>query len=305
MDKSKTKQAKRQRHVRVEPVQTADSTSVKLRYPISFIASGAVTRKAFRWTPNAPYDVDPVLGSTATPGYSEYAAMYTYSRVERYRVKMTFTNLDNIPIALYTYHSNVDPGTAGTSAVDYAQSFKGRTELLAPFYASSGSFTLNDTVDTSRILGMSMSQADSFRSAVASVPADLLWWGFTVATMTGVNFTSGVAYEGYIEMTIRFYGRQTLLTTFKSSAALEAERLVFKSQRSAQVESQLALLEQRRKIDKEEEDREVGRLVTLLSRSSDLTLQQRPGGALLNVPETRQGVSHCHHCAQAKGGCCN
>jgi len=252
------------KNVVVGPVQSADSQTVRLRYPINNTLTGAVTRKAIRWNPNGAYDVDPVLGSTATPGYTEYAAIYSYYRVQKYRIHCEFANLDAFATNLYIYHSNQDTGTTGTDGMSYAQTPFGRTELLSPSSSGGSKLVYNKTVKIGEIVGMDTSQADTFRSTTGAVPADLFWWGFTCATATGSNFVNGVAFNGYVEMTIRFYGRSTLLTNyFPSSIEREADRILFKEQRAAQIEAAVLKKQVVQKDLQLERENELARVLAL------------------------------------------
>jgi len=228
-----TSSRNRGRNVTPGPIEAADSMTVKLRYPIRGTLATVGTVIAKRWTPNAAYDVDPVLGSTSTPGFAEYAALYTYYRVEKFKTHVTFSNLDNLSISLYSVVSNTDPGTAGTNYNGYAQSAFGRTFELAPFYSGRGTVTLNQTVPIPQLLGMNMAQADSFRSVTTSIPTDLVYWGFGIYSNAGTNFANGVGYTGYIEMHVRFYSRQDQLLSLNrlSGVEWEANRVIFKMAR--------------------------------------------------------------------------
>lgn len=221
--KPRVKRSGPKRNVRVQPVESADSVLVRLRYPIRGTLSTVGTVIAKRWTPNAAYDVDPVLGSTSTPGFSEYAALYTYYRVEHFKTHVKFSNLDNLSVSLYSVVSNTDPGTAGTNYFDYAQSALGRTFELAPFYSGAGSVTLNQKVDLKKLIGMNTAQADSFRSVTTSIPTDLVYWGFGIYSNAGTNFANGVGYTGYIEMYVRFYARQDQLLALDRLSGVEEE----------------------------------------------------------------------------------
>lgn len=216
-------------NLHARPVEQPDSMRVKLRYPIQNTLTVAGTVIAKRWTPNAAYDVDPVLGSTSTPGFAEWSGLYTYYRVVKYKVHMNFVNLDNLGVALFTYNTNVDPGTAGSSGAQYAQSSFGRTYDLAPFYSGGGKVVLNQTLSVARILGMPVMQADSFRSLTTSTPSDLVYFGFTILSSSGANFTNGIQYSGYIEMDTIFFARKELLISFfPSREDQEAMRIVYK-----------------------------------------------------------------------------
>jgi hypothetical protein len=230
------------RTVVVRPVESADSMIVRLRYPIRGTLAAVSTVIAKRWQPNGAYDVDPVLGSTSTPGFAEYAALYTYYRVTSFKVHAKFSNLDNLPYALYSVVSNTDPGTAGTNYYDFAQSAFGRTYELAPFYSGAGSTTHRQHINISKLVGMPIKQADSFRSVTTAIPADLVFWGVGLYSISGSNFLNGVAYDGYIEMRVKFYARQDQLLSFLKPTPVESEaqRQIFKIHAWKRLEDDLA-----------------------------------------------------------------
>lgn len=183
--------------------------------------------------------MDPVLGSTSTPGFAEYAALYTYYRVEKFKPHVTFSNLDNLSVSLYCVVSNTDPGTAGTNYQSFAQSAFGRTYELAPFYSGRGTITHDQTVSVPEVLGMNTGQADSFRSVTTSIPSDLVYWGFGIYSNAGTNFANGVGYTGYIEMDVRFYSRHDQLLSLSrlSGVEWEANRVIYKLNRQKEINS--------------------------------------------------------------------
>jgi len=268
MHRNHNKQARKRptkrpvRNTKVGPVAAPDSETIKLKYPIKGTLATVGTVIAKRWTPNAAYDVDPALGSTSTPGFAEEAARFTYYRVEKFKLRVTFSNLDNLGVSLYSVVSNTDPGTAGTNYFNYAQSAFGRTFELAPFYSGRGTVTLNQTVNIAQVIGMDISQADSFRSVTTSIPTDLVYWGFGIYSNALTNFANGVSYSGTIEMYTRFYSRQDqLLSLYRPSGVeWEADRILFKMERDRKYK---ALPQEDQDKKKQEYDRKVQEIVRL------------------------------------------
>jgi len=217
-------------HSAVTSIQdmSPDEMDVTLGYPIlGQIADATTFHSAKRWQPNAAYDVDPLLGSTSTPGFSEWASLYSYYRVYSYEVDVQVTNLDAQPYGLYFLNTNTDPGLSGTDYFDYASGPYCKRSMLS--IAGGGSDTIHHkmTVNCAKVLGsIAIETSDSTRAVVTSVPADLLFTGIGVRSATATNMVSGVVFNGVIRMKIRFYGRQNLLTTLSPQAKLfEEERL--------------------------------------------------------------------------------
>lgn len=260
--KPKSRSSRPTRDVKVSPLQSPDDVTVNLSYPIKGTLSTVGTVIAKRYTPNGAYDVDPVLGSTSTPGFAEWAALYTYYRVTKIKLQVTFSNLDNLGVSLYSVFSNTDPGTAGTNYFNYAQSAFGRTFELAPFYSGRGTVTLRQTIDLEKLLGMSMQQADSFRSVTTSIPTDLVYWGFGIFSNAGTNFANGISYTGKIVMRTRFYSRQDqLLSLYRPSGVeMEADRIIFKIERDRKIK---AIPQEDTEKKKQEYERKVQELVSL------------------------------------------
>jgi len=228
--------------VRARQLVAPDEMDVSLKYPIGgTLLNAAGTLKAQRWTPNAAYDVDPVLGSTSTPGFAEWATLYTYYRVVSYSVSIVIVNLETFPISVFSINSNIDPGTTGGSWRDY------QAEPYCKYGVVAGSSGINKIrffhkISCSKLLGSaSVQQADSMRSLVTGVPADLLYYGIGLFAVTGANMTNGVYYQGNIQMNIKFYARVNVLTSFKSlHDAQEVQRQKEKLERQLKKASDLS-----------------------------------------------------------------
>jgi len=187
---------------------------VTLGYPLQGqLANAADKFLAKRWTPNAAYDVDPSLGSTSTPGFSEWANLYSYYRVIEYEIDLSIANLDPQPYALYFIHTNTDPGLGGSTYYDYA-SMPYCSRGLIGVSGGQDRYHYRKMIRCANILGsIAVETSDSLRSVVTSVPADLLYFGLGINSLTNTNMVIGIGYVGGIRMKIRFYGRQNLLTT--------------------------------------------------------------------------------------------
>jgi len=193
-----------------------DEMDVVLGYPLGGQLAAAATTIAKVWTPNAAWDVDPVLGSTSTPGFAEWATLYTYYRVFKYKIELEMCNLDTTPTSVYFVHTNENPGTVGTSYLDYAAQEYCSHNMVGN---STGMNKLRyrKTINCAKLLGSAaLETADSLRSLTNAVPTDLLFFSIGLRSPASTNLTNGCVYSGYIFMTIRFYGRQNILTSLNS-----------------------------------------------------------------------------------------
>jgi len=229
---------------------TPDEVDVILTYPAAAtLLNAAGTLKAQRWTPNAAYDVDPVLGSTSTPGFAEWAALYTYYRVVSYSIDAEVANLEAFPITVYSINSNVDPHTIGSGYIDYQTQPYSKVAIVGAV-SGKGTVRFKHNVSVSKLLGSNaVDTADSLRSLTNAVPADLVYYAIGLFSVTGANMANGVMYQVNIKMNVKFYGRQNLLTSFLPTRA-EFDKVRNFNKATKDFELKHAALQERRAIDK-------------------------------------------------------
>jgi hypothetical protein len=104
-----------------------------LRFNKTFALSNAGTPYGnVRFVPTDAYDVDPVVGSTAMPGFTELAGIYTHYRVNKYRCKCAFSNDETFSETVYLALCNVDPGANTVNYQDFLSSRRCVKTLLGP-----------------------------------------------------------------------------------------------------------------------------------------------------------------------------
>lgn len=204
-----------------------DQMDVWLAYPAGgVILTASSPNSAKRWQPNAPYDVDPALGSTSTPGFSEWAAFYSYVRCIEYAIEADIVNLDSLAANVYFTHTNTDPGTSGTNNQLYAMGAYGHQIILSP-KGGMDRFKYAKHMTVQSLVGaIDVRTDDSFRSLTNTTPADLIFFGLGIGSTNGSNFTTGLGYALTVRMRCEFYGRKNLLTSFLNDQKLvhEAEK---------------------------------------------------------------------------------
>lgn len=139
------------------------------------ITNAAGTTAMVRYTVNGAYDVDPVLGSTSTPGFAEWATLYTYYRVVKSGYKIEICNNEAFPVRVYSLFQNTDPGTVGN--LQFPGNPLAKSFLLS---AKGGQdrTVLRDTQQTAVITGArGVEFEDNYRAAVTANPVDLTWMG--------------------------------------------------------------------------------------------------------------------------------
>lgn len=74
------------------------------------LSAAAATAANVRFVPTFAYDIDPTVGSTAMAGFTEYAGMYRFYRVQASKIHCAFANVQAFNVIAYVIPSNVDPG---------------------------------------------------------------------------------------------------------------------------------------------------------------------------------------------------
>jgi len=176
----------------------ADKQKVLLRYTtIRQVNSLASTYVGVRWYSNALYDVDPALGSSYVPFFTEWAMMYSYYRVTGYSIHAEITNLEAFPVACYLVNTNTDPGTSGIG-YDQEATTHGNSWMIGPTQGNSN-LSIKRKYSVEQIVGDRIAKTDSqFVGSASANPTDLTYVGLgfkSLATLTnGVYLTVSIQF---------------------------------------------------------------------------------------------------------------
>ena len=209
---------------------SADKLIVRLRYPFrKLLYSLASGTTSFRLISNGPYDVDPALGSTSTPGFSEYSVLYSYNRVVHSHFHIVLSNLESTPVTVYIVHSNTDPGSTGLNWYEFANNAFGQTHMLSSIQAQPSKI-INSRIRPSRLVGDRTVNTDqNFVGTSTSNPSDLTYVGVGLEAVSGLNLTNGVWISGYLEQTVEFFDRKNLLTTYRNIQQAQQDHDIVKN----------------------------------------------------------------------------
>lgn len=159
-----------------------------------------------RFRPSGVYDIDPVLGSTAVPGYNELTSLYGKYRTISSRIRVNFTNLEKFPVQVFVWPTNFDLGA------NYAQV---ASAMSSPFaknrtISSSGGMDhalLTHALDTSQIFGTDeVLYDDQFAASITTVPANNWFWNVGIWSPTN-TLVNGVMTLIEIDVTVQFTER--------------------------------------------------------------------------------------------------
>jgi len=164
-----------------------------------------------RYRPSAAYDVDPLIASTATPGFAECAAFYSNYRVTTSTAVVRFVNPSTtVGIQAILVPLNQDPGAVPGAGViaSWPSNPYCKTKVLG--CGGSKAETLSCSMSTEKIFGSKMIYFDdNFASLVTGVPANNWWWA--VAVIAPAATTAFVTVEFEINMGVEFFSRKELL----------------------------------------------------------------------------------------------
>lgn len=187
---------------------------------LPWIVSGQLTNNglsyaSLRYQSNGLYDPDPVLGGTSFIGLSEWATLYVYYRALKIRYKLTVSNKESFPMAVYLYNLNQDPtATVGAAGVSYSLNNFGKHKVMSGASGGACCVTLAGTVPFAALLGDEEDlEADNLYRGVitSSNPADLFYIGFNTDALGGTQSASGVAFTLELEAYTRLYDRKLVV----------------------------------------------------------------------------------------------
>lgn len=184
-------------------------TDVVLSFQVNkVITNAAGSTCSARYTPNGAYDVDPVLGSTSTPGFVEWTGLYNYYRVVKVQYELDVANNESIPVRAYTGFTNSDPGTVGSSFLPGNPLYKSKL-LAAKGGIDVHRFRDGKTVST--VVGTTgVETEDNFRGTATTNPTDLIYLEIAGNTVSGAFLGAGITVSGVVRMFIRFYDPKIL-----------------------------------------------------------------------------------------------
>jgi len=169
-------------------------------YGVTLNAAGSVCMRRFR--PNALYDVDPILGSTTVPNFTEISALYAYNRVISVRYELTLCNLETFPLNVYTILLNSDPGTLGHIQLQGNRMCK--TQMVSGKGGMDRAI-MRGSSTVSNIVGTNIENEDNFRGTSTAVPVDNIWLGIGAYSPSLAFLPNGVTISGRVLMRTRFF----------------------------------------------------------------------------------------------------
>jgi hypothetical protein len=192
----------------------ADRSYFKLKYTqigAQAVAVGAQSTY-LRFRPTAAFDIDPLLGGTAMPGFIEWTGFYSSYRVTWSRMTLRVTpTATSTPLLICLLPMNIDLGGTPSAAtiVSLPDQPYAKSKLLG--IAGSPTITLSSEMSTEKIYGSKMVYVDdNFASLVTTVPNNNWFWSISSLTSVAAVATQTFFIEYSLDVGCEFYDRKQL-----------------------------------------------------------------------------------------------
>lgn len=166
-----------------------------------------------RWIPTALYDVDPLLGSTTTVGFTEMSAFYGTYRVYKSKVIVRFVNTSSSqPLQGVVIPLNQDPGASPSVATTQSWENNAYSKVKLLPCVGADPVTIVSTMSTEKIYGSKMVYFDdNFAANVTTTPVNNWYWVIGILSPVALGSAINVTVEVDIIMDAEFYNRRVML----------------------------------------------------------------------------------------------
>jgi len=180
----------------------------------------------YRFRANSVYDPDPLLGSGAISGFSEYTNFYRRYLVTDIKVTWIVTNLESFPISLVMIPSTIDLATTVTDANDVLDNMENQWSVFRKVSAAGGMdrAVIRKRYNLPAFHGLKKEYYDSMQYSGLGLanPPVMYFINFMAASTT--NFVNGIDSTLQIQYKVRWYERQNNLDrTFFRKLLLEED----------------------------------------------------------------------------------
>ncbi len=176
------------------------SILIRLRYPVQVQINnvgGLVASNSYNI--NGIYDVDPLLASTNTPGFTEWSAFYRQNQVAKVKIHGSVTNLEAQPLGVYI---QAQPTTIASNTLGRAligNRFSQDLGILSPKGGQDRAY-FRHNINLADLFGdpeTYWGTLNNYKGTGASNPSTLFQWAIGVQSSTAV-LTAGLgAYAAF------------------------------------------------------------------------------------------------------------
>lgn len=215
--KKKAKYTRIQSTVVKQPgVIVSDRTFVRLNYLDSTstkLSSAGNTYGYIRYYANGLYDVNPLLLTSAVPGFNEMMALYENYRVRGCLLKLTFTNQEAVPSIVLVWPTDQDQTTSVN--YQYLQEMVGNAYARYKAVSAKGGMdrgVLKLYISFKKLLGTTnILTSPDYTGTSTTNPSKLMYFNIGAYTMDGSAYTSNsLPFEARLTFYTEFFNRRQL-----------------------------------------------------------------------------------------------
>jgi len=187
-----------------------DRLRTRLRFENSGTLNNAgVSHASARLSPTFAYDIDPNLGSTSMPGFTELATLYRFYRCTGLDFSVCFANNEAFNAQCFIAAVNFDPGANTAVSQNYLSSRTSKNGMVGPLTGMNLRTLKLDHIELAHFGGSANAFVDDAYSGLSSggSPSNVMWvtWGVTAQG----NLVSGLYVSTTTEIDIEFFELQT------------------------------------------------------------------------------------------------
>jgi hypothetical protein len=170
------------------------------------ISAAAATAANVRITPTFAYDVDPTVGSTSMAGFSEYAGMYRFYRVQKSMITVHFANEQAFNVVVYVIPINSDPGAnySSTVAQQYLANPFCRQSILGPLTGRNTSIVRHRETTANYGGAWNRNVTDTYVGSTAGTTPSNNWF-WSIGLVGTSNVSTGVDALITCDVDIEFF----------------------------------------------------------------------------------------------------
>jgi len=164
-----------------------------------------------RFRPTGVFDVDPIVGGTATPGFNELAAMYGKYRTLSSSCSVNVSNLETWPLSVFLWPSNTDLGANYGNVSSALSMTYSKRLILSPVGGMDKGRISSKHIRTTEIVGTDeVLYDDLYASAVTGVPLKNWYWNIGIWSPNNL-LANGVETSTEVLMVVQFYERKHMI----------------------------------------------------------------------------------------------
>jgi len=163
--------------------------TVRTRYQVDLALNNMGFSYAnVRYEPTYCYDVNPSLGSTAMPFFTEVMLLYRFYRTKSAKISVQFVNKDASETTCYVCPVNFDPGANTSSFQQYLSNPNSKRAIASPL-GGMDRCTIHHHATTAGFAGSRWLGDDDLYSSNGSVSPPNNWYFIVgIANIVGLSF---------------------------------------------------------------------------------------------------------------------